>query len=292
MSKEFILKKNIFGGFDRRQVIEYIAHLQSQCVDNVTKDEIESTKKKIKDFLDAIEEKNRMIENLHKELNSLNSLDESDFNTDEVFNALNEADGIVESAKKEAKKYIVAAHQTVTNNAEKFSSMRAKLVALNDEITFIGQSADKISSKLDNVSLEKNADNEFAETYKNTATEPEVIENTGLTATIEEISVKNIESFADDNYSEEGYDKISLSDIIEDEDESVESPYNSIDNFFTELGKITGFSDFCDDNNSTQSVPEITAPSVALLSDENDVQADEVFEGFLKNIFHSDESDK
>lgn len=292
MSKEFILKKNIFGGFDRRQVIEYIAHLQSQCMDNETKDEIESTKKKIKDFLEAIEEKNKKIENLHNELNSLNALEEVDSITDGAVNTLHKADQIIESAKKEAAEYIVTAQQTVMNNNEKFNSMKAKLVALNEEIALIGKSADKISSKLNCVSLEKIADIEIAETYKNTATEPEKIENIDSMVTIEDIPVDNIEKCENNNNFEEGYDTISLSDIVEDKEETAASPYNSIDNFFAELGKISGFSDFCDDNNNTTTVPEITAPSVALLPDEEDVQADKAFDGFLKNIFNSDESDE
>ena len=36
MNKEFIIKKNIFGGFDRHQVIDYLAHLQSKCSDSTT----------------------------------------------------------------------------------------------------------------------------------------------------------------------------------------------------------------------------------------------------------------
>ena len=48
MNKEFIIKKNIFGGFDRRQVIDYLAQLQSKCGDSATHEEIESTKEKIK----------------------------------------------------------------------------------------------------------------------------------------------------------------------------------------------------------------------------------------------------
>lgn len=215
MNKEFIIKKNIFGGFDRRQVIDYLAQLQSKCGDSATHEEIESTKEKIKVLIEKIEEKDRKIKNLNDELKELNSLKLQSEQID-GFESLSEADKIINNAKTEAQKYIHETKQTVISHNEQFEKIMTKISSLNKEIELIGTNAGKISSEIENITV---AEDEYVNI------EPEITEN------IPETSDNNIEEYE----SEEIIDFI-LPETTEVETE-ISDAFNYIDNFFSELEK-------------------------------------------------------
>ena len=255
MSKEFIIKKNIFGGFDRRQVIDYLAHLQSKCGDSTTHDEIESAKEKIKILIEKIEEKDRRIENLNNELKELNTLQVAAEQTD-AFESLSEADKIIDNAKAEAKKYIHETRQTVISHNEQFEKIMTKISSLNKEIELIGTNAGKISSEIENITV---AEDEYVNI------EPEITEITP------ETSDNNIEEYE----SEEIIDFIlpETSDAeTEDSDE-----FNYIDNFFSELEKITGSADYYEGQ-------DITTCYDRPNKTQSDIKSNEVFDEHLKNI--------
>ena len=253
MSKEFIIKKNIFGGFDRRQVIDYLGHLQSKCCDSTTHDEIESTKERIKVLLKKIEEKDRQIKSLNDELKAVNTLDFSKEQAD-GFDSLIEADKIIEKAKTEAKKYINETKQTVKNNNEQFDKIMSRISSLNKEITLIGTNADKISSGIVNIAVEEyDFDN------------------------IEQVVTKVISETPDIDAeeAEETTDFI-LTETSEDRSSDTDS-FNYIDNFFSELEKLTGSTDYYE----AQDITTCYDKPNKTLSDE---RSDEAFDDLLKNI--------
>lgn len=234
MSKEFILKKNIFGGFDRRQVIDYLAQLQEKCADS-SKSEIEKVNLQIKAYLEKIEEKNRKIESLKSELDSLNKL--SDTPVSNVFQSLEKADEIVSSAKKEVERHIRYASENISENNEKFTQLISRVDSLKAELAKIGSRADDISSKISTID----------------ADEPSIvienrIEKSKLQETVE-TAVKTDESDEEPNYDySETYILSEDFDIADTDDISEENHNisNSIDNFFAELEKLTGSADFYD----------------------------------------------
>ena len=255
MNKEFIIKKNIFGGFDRRQVIDYLAHLQSKCGDSATHEEIESTKEKIKVLIEKIEEKDRKIKNLNYELKELNSLKLQSEQID-GFESLSEADKIINNAKTEAQKYIHETKQTVISHNEQFEKIMTKISSLNKEIELIGTNAGKISSEIENITV---AEDEYVNI------EPEITE------IIPETSDNNIEEYE----SEEIIDFI-LPETTEVETE-ISDAFNYIDNFFSELEKITGSADYYEGQ-------DITTCYDRPNKTQSDTKSDEAFDEHLKNI--------
>ncbi|MEE0980845.1 MAG: hypothetical protein U0K91_04105 [Acutalibacteraceae bacterium] len=255
MNKEFIIKKNIFGGFDRRQVIDYLAQLQSKCGDSATHEEIESTKEKIKVLIEKIEEKDRKIKNLNDELKELNSLKLQSEQID-GFESLSEADKIINNAKTEAQKYIHETKQTVISHNEQFEKIMTKISSLNKEIELIGTNAGKISSEIENITV---AEDEYVNI------EPEITEN------IPETSDNNIEEYE----SEEIIDFI-LPETTEVETE-ISDAFNYIDNFFSELEKITGSADYYEGQ-------DITTCYDRPNKTQSDTKSDEAFDEHLKNI--------
>lgn len=255
MNKEFIIKKNIFGGFDRRQVIDYLAQLQSKCGDSTTHEEIESTKEKIKVLIEKIEEKDRKIKNLNDELKELNSLKLQSEQND-GFESLSEADKIISNAKAEAKKYIHETKQTVISHNEQFKKIMTKISSLNKEIELIGTNAGKISSEIENITVAED---------ESVNIEPEITENNPETS---------------DNNIEE-YESEEIIDFILPETTEVETAdsdaFNYIDNFFSEIEKITGSADYYEGQ-------DITTCYDRPNKTQSDTKSDEAFDEHLKNI--------
>lgn len=273
MSKEFILKKNIFGGFDRRQVIDYLAHLQEKCADSNNKSEIEKTRLQIKTYLEKIEEKNKKIEDLKNELQSLKALSETPVAN--VFKSLEEADKIVSSAKKEVEQHIRSASENVSESNEKFNLLISRVDVLKAELANIGSKADTISSKISKIEVE-----EFAEDCAETAFDtvvPEAVEPVAETA--ETIAAETFMDYPDDS---EDYEETSILPFVDSDDEIL-TVANSIDNFFTELEKLTGSADFYDNR---PDIDKAFDKSKKILPDDNNGEKDEAFDDMLKNIFH------
>ena len=255
MSKEFIIKKNIFGGFDRRQVIDYLAHLQSQCTEPGIQDEIEATRNRIKTLLEKIDEKDRMIKSLNEELQSLENFNSTSAQAD-GFESLSEAHKIIENAKTEAEKYINETKQTVKNNNEQFDKIMSRISSLNKEITLIGTNADRISSEITNITVEEN-DYDVSE---------------------QEIT-EDIPEVPDENTEADGTEiDLLLPETNKDETADTDTDsFNYIDNFFSELEKLTGSTDYYE----AQDITTCYDKPNKTLSDEI---SDEAFDDLLKNI--------
>ena len=269
MSNEFILKKNIFGGFDRRQVIDYLAHLQAKCAESGNKSEIEKARLRIQAYLEKIEEKNNKIEELKKELKDLNDLSTSPVCN--IFKSFEEADKIVSSAKKEAEQHIRSASDNVSDNNEKFTLLISRVDSLKAELAQIGSKADNISSKLNKIeNVEVEEINEYAV--------EETIEQ-AENPIIEEIVAKTPDDYLETVEETEDSPLLTIDEIIE----GTQGFSNSIDNFFAELEKLTGSADYYDNG------PDINNTfdkSKRILPDDDNSEKDEAFDDMLKNIFH------
>ena len=147
MSMEFILKKNIFGGFDRRQVIDCISELQSKSVSSDHRNQIEVTKSRINEIKEKISVKDVEIDKLNKQLKELTAL--ADMSTDdysEAYTTINEADRIITAAKKEAYQYMSETDTYIKKSNKDFESLMNKVHALNNELKVMGKKANHISA--------------------------------------------------------------------------------------------------------------------------------------------------
>ncbi len=269
MSKEFILKKNILGGFDRQQVIDCLSQLQSKCTDRHTRAEIEKTNQQINDYLKKIDERNKRIKELETELRELKDFEKSPDNN--ILKNLKTADRIVECAKEKAAIHIKTANNSASENSEKFTQLLLRVDSLKAEISQIGKKADNISSKLSIIETDesKNTDEALTDTYQKT------------------LIAETVQNEADDSYEQIK----EIDDVVLIEEENIRgielNSDNSIDNFFAELEKLTGSENFYDNG---PSIDEPFDKSKKILPD-TDEKKDAAFDDMLKNIFH-ESSDK
>lgn len=269
MSKEFILKKNILGGFDRQQVIDCLSHLQAKSSDQHTRSEIEKTNQLIKEYLKKVDEKNKKIDELKTKLKEINHYENSPDNN--IFKAIETADKIVACAKEEVTNQIKTANNTASESSEKFAQLLLRIDTLKSEITQIGAKADNISSKLSIIETDEAEDikKDSADTYQETQGNKTVkIDSDPPSEMFEE--TENIAFNENENSFENEF-----------------NPDNSIDNFFAELEKLTGNENFYDNG---PSIDEAFDRSKKILPDTDETK-DDAFDDMLKNIFH-ESSDK
>lgn len=269
MSKEFIFKKNILGGFDRQQVIDCLSNLQAKSSDQHTRSEIEKTNQHINEYLKKVDEKNKQIEELKTRLKEINNYKNSPDNN--IFKAIETADKIVACAKEEVSNQIKIANNTASENSEKFAQLLLRIDTLKAEITQIGAKADNISSKLSIIETDEAEDikKDSADIYQETQDDE----------TVKIDSDSSFEMF-------EETDNIAFNEN-ESSFENEFNPDNSIDNFFAELEKLTGNENFYDNG---PSIDEAFDRSKKILPDTDETK-DDAFDDMLKNIFH-ESSDK
>lgn len=94
--EELILKKRIFGGFDRGQVIDCINTLMKECDSSVTLDDIDSTKAKLAELEKQLSETDSQIQKMYEKRETSPELIDIRMTAEQIENALNNADGSVE----------------------------------------------------------------------------------------------------------------------------------------------------------------------------------------------------
>lgn len=257
MSKEFIFKKNIFGGFDRQQVIEYLSHIQAECTDHSNAEKITVVNSQITNLLERIEEKKQKIESLKSELKKINELEQS--HDTNIFKNIETADKIISTAREEAANQIKEANKNASQSSKEITNLLLRIDSLKSEIALIGSKADNISTNLNKFEFE----NESAVDYITYESEEE---NTA-DETLQAESVSCSENIIFDEAS------------AFNEETSTE---NSIDNFFAELEKLTGSEEFYDNGPDLDEAFDKPQKKVHDTSQKKDT----AFDDMLKSIFH------
>lgn len=91
--EELILKKRIFGGFDRVQVIDCINTLMKECDSSVSSDDIESAKAKLTELEKQLSDKDSKIEKIYESRETLPELVEIRMTAEQIEEALKNSDG-------------------------------------------------------------------------------------------------------------------------------------------------------------------------------------------------------
>lgn len=149
MENEVILKRAIFGGFDRKQVMEYIAYLHSKS--NSVKeelDELEKLKSTVAELESEIYEKDNMIDRL----NSVIAESESTTRLSRASATLMKesvayADCYIESAKVLARDISDKTYGFVENAKDKIDGIMDSLGGLSDSILGLYASMDTLKSE-------------------------------------------------------------------------------------------------------------------------------------------------
>lgn len=233
MAKETVFKKSVFGGFNRKQVIEYIAYLSSHCSDAATHEEFEVLRKQIDSLERLIEEKNALIEELKRQ--------QSKQNVDPVIISLQE---IIRNGRKlkqsnqEIENVTSSIQQIIDDKQPKIDSLLTRFASIRTEITSIQSGLKSVYSRLSEIDFEStDSDKTSAETLVHTEeTTSKIMDAT--TAPVEEIRPENVTvTDYETDYTDDESEYIPL-DLSFDDPEDEGKLINSIDNFFIELEKI------------------------------------------------------
>lgn len=219
MQKEIIFKKNIFGGFNRRQVIDCLSQLKSDCAARISPEELRNIQELIDNYQNKINEKDNEITNLKQQLQDLN-------HPTTASKTLFEANRTVTEAKNRAQEINTTLKNTVEDRSKRIEDISKKIEKVNSEIDRIKSSLLSVDQKLESISI-NNLETENSQTtdLNQTKTVPVFDDNnevTGITEDAEEVKSQQ-------DKKEETIQIVS----------SPEETFNSIDNFFTELYKMT-----------------------------------------------------
>ncbi|MCQ2484436.1 MAG: hypothetical protein MJ168_03770 [Clostridia bacterium] len=154
MDRDVLLKKNIIGGFDRKQVLDYISQLQSSCNNRKTREEIEDMRLRVASLREIIKEKDKQIAALTTEIDEINNLQLPGAEQQDDFDILQRSNEQIEQARTEAETITSKVSDGIKSKNEKISNLFARISAINEEITKFSDSIGVISDKLDDVPFE------------------------------------------------------------------------------------------------------------------------------------------
>lgn len=152
MENEVILKRAIFGGFDRKQVMEYIAYLHGKS--NAVKDELaelSDLKSMVAELEAEIAEKDNMIERLHSAASDAeNSTSLNHASAVLVRESVAYADCYVASAKVLARDISDKTQVYVDDAKVKIDDIMDSIGEISDTILELYSSVDGLKDELDN----------------------------------------------------------------------------------------------------------------------------------------------
>lgn len=225
MQKEIIFKKNIFGGFNRRQVIDCLSQLKSDCAARISPEELRNMQELIDNYQHEINEKDDRITNLKQQLQDLNY-------SCTASKTLFEAKRTVTEAKNRAQEINSKLKNNVEDRSNRIEDIFEKIEKVNSEIDRIKNSLLSADLKLDNISINNlEAKRSEVNVSKPQETVPVVDDNNEVTevSKVSEVTEATEEVLSSERKSE----------VISEDISGTEETINSIDNFFTELYKMT-----------------------------------------------------
>lgn len=139
------IKKAAFGGFNKKQVLEYIDILQEKCNENKLIADIDAEKAKYQELLKILDFKNYQLNMLRSKVKKLKheiELSETDKNNQ---GALSKSDAQIVKARKTAKQ--IAGNVGV--NEDNIDNLLDHLASISDEVEQISDSLSDIYKQYD-----------------------------------------------------------------------------------------------------------------------------------------------
>ncbi len=224
MKQEIILKKNIFGGFRRSDVIDCLVKLSNNS-DKSCSEDIIKLKRRISELESRLTQQQKTINGYNKSITDINSRRSAD-------EQLTRAKEIVVTINKETERYI-------KQKGLRAESVLSDFPAIRELIESIGNNLNAVSSQLEDFSFESIQINKD-ETEESITTAVEISEE-AQESVVETTPVKNeivetlIEDVVDEAVIKKIESEIPKPDITPQPEEAV---FNSIDNFFAEMDKL------------------------------------------------------
>ena len=231
MKQEIILKKNIFGGFRRSDVIDCLVKLSNNS-DKSCSEDIIKLKQRISELEIRLTEQQKLIDGYNKSITDKSSRRSAD-------EQLTRAKEIVGEINIETEKYI-------KQNGLRAESILTDFPAIKELIENIGNDLSAVSSQLERFSFESiEMQKDGAEESITTAVEiTEETQKSVVEATPDENEIE--ETVIEDIVVEASTEKIEPEIPTTEPDipkpditpEPEEAAFNSIDNFFAEMDKL------------------------------------------------------
>lgn len=171
MKKEIVLKKAIFGGFDRNEVINCIATLQEEALNNKSDpEELKALQATVDELQAQIAEKDAEIERLSAEIQAAeSSMRVSKTSAQLMRESVEYADCYVESARAIADEITEKTGASVDEAKEKVNSLLLDITGISDDVLALYTSLAELKSEYD--SFMDPSENYLAEDEKTTIVE-------------------------------------------------------------------------------------------------------------------------
>lgn len=227
MKQEYIIKKNIFGGFDRADVINCLASLAAE---NNSKKQSE-----ISAALNRIRELNQQITERNNKINNYTSSDKTDTINAEGREAVRTADEVLSEAKNEVKRIKDNIKIYAEANSPKLDLLQKRTSSVSAEISRLSDRIKNLFDKLDSFNFDD------IKVYENPDITEDIITNPVSEILPEQAAEPEETEKANDSLPAEEIEKATVklpeptTPIIEAEPSYC---FNSIDNFFAEMDRL------------------------------------------------------
>ena len=153
MERDVLLKKNIFGGFDKRQVMAYINRLQESCDDRKTRNEIDDMRSRIEILRDVLREKDKEIAILTHQIDEVSTVDLPDSNSP-GYDILKRSAAQIDEAREKADEITGMLSENIKAKGDNITALFNKLTNINQSLTKLSGNLYGLSDKMENVPFE------------------------------------------------------------------------------------------------------------------------------------------
>lgn len=234
MKQEYIIKKNIFGGFNRADVIKSLANLTES---NKARNEAEQ-----QTLLNKTEDLNRQISERNKKIEEYLSNDNINSLKAQRKNAVQNADEVLDAAKKEVDRINSEISSYIDVNKPKIEQLEEKTAVATEILYSIKANLHQLSEKLDCFDFQSVSEISASKIK----TDPpeikhiEAVPDEIITVSDEPLDAQvplQVTASEEELITEKDNHKDTENVVITD-DFSQSDSFNSIDNFFAEMDKL------------------------------------------------------
>lgn len=230
MKQEYIIKKNIFGGFNRADVIKCLANLTES---NKARNEAEQRL-----LLNKAEDLNRQISERNKKIEEYLSNDNINSLKAQRKNAVQNADEVLDAAKKEVDRINSEISSYIDSNKPKIELLEEKTAVATEILHSIKANLHQLSEKLDCFDFQSVSE---ISASKIKTDPPEIKHIEAVPDEIITVSDEPLEAQVTASEEELITEKDNHKDtenVVITDDFSQSDSFNSIDNFFAEMDKL------------------------------------------------------
>lgn len=147
MSNNIPIKTRAVGGFDKKQVDQYLSSLDEEYEKSVSKEDIAKLREEIAELKKSIREKDKKLSELKDKLDNFNKSNENKPDFDNLSSSakkFTDAHNEVVSIADKTSKYINSTERKLPSLLKNLSAVTKSISNLNDELSEIAKQLDSI----------------------------------------------------------------------------------------------------------------------------------------------------